>query len=652
MKLPLSSSHYLKNLKQQDHDRQIIEIVIDLINDNDHDTLAFLARTTGIPPQLRHVVWPILLKYNPMCISPNIVSNVITWDNATNTYQLVEKTESVDSTMRHLQNGTEQESDPDSVERLVMHDLQKYFHLRINPISDENQDDAEKDTLHRDDELQVIKALKEAIMHFLKKWSMIFKYESGIAWIALGLAEWVPPIPVVEEPVVLNGRRHTHKKISLSNNNSSATLPNGNPNSCMEDDEQDCNISKLYKEYPLPQHLKDRLPKEYQFSFNDLFERLLLVILHSPDTLMAKSQIQKEFPSNSTHLSNYIPILSGGDLSFQTQTFFKVFSSILPELYQPLTDESTIQPNSSRATWLYWWIKCSGARALQRQDRARIWDILLGWRPKPNMNAINFFLNYNTKLFDHLYKPKPAWINGNVIKKRTNLDFLKKLIKNDPFWFPDLNSIDFGNKDFPYDYNVLKGLLLKNKYDKNPKTASNSLPPSSNSSSSSSLSQIATGLEFTGEEDVLPYSLIDPHIQLIFIYMAIFQYNEFRLLEFEETEISEFLNNVPMLSKADDKNFKQLYDTPPFNKYTVYSTQSNNASNDEIKRPPMPVSGASSSSSASNGNITSTTNQMFIELGNDAKASHSFNDILNIAGDIWRKWFWNELEENIYGDIE
>ena len=57
----------------------------------------------------------------------------------------------------------------------------------------------------------------------------------------------------------------------------------------------------------------------------------------------------------------------------------------------------------------------------------------------------------------------------------------------------------------------------------------------------------------------LIYSLIDPHIEILFINMAILQYNELRLLEYEEREILEFINNIPMCSRTNDFNYRQLY---------------------------------------------------------------------------------------------
>lgn len=595
--------HHGKYLKYQQRNRKLVEVVIDLINCNDHNSLASLARSVGIPPQLRHVVWPILLKYHPMCISPNIISNVYTWDSVENAYCL-------------LENGSSGNSQED-LERLIVNDLKKYFHLRHNNNSFKNNNatktasSSEISTvcsmdllsLNLEDELDILESLKLALLKFLKKWSKVFRYESGLSWIATGLAEWVPvngtdstheeksDIDGEDEgPVILNGKKHTHSPCH-SPPYSYSNVGSGYNNTC---------LSYLYKEYPLPACLRSKLPKSSPFTFDEIYERLVLVIMHCPDTVLAQTQLRKESLTKSENglaqdkkpssVMNYFPVLSGGDLSFQTQVFFRVFSTILPELYQPFTEESVLQPSSKRTSWLYWWIKCSGARALQRQDRGRLWDILLGWRPEPNMEAIDFFLDYNTKKFDHFYNKVP----------KMHEEFITSLVKNDPFWFPDLDTIPMGSDKFKFDYNIFKEILRRNQYDQSAGEKTES---------------------YESNENELTFSLIDPHMQLVFIYIAILQYNEFKLLEFEETETSEFLNHVPMLSKADDVCYRKLYEL------TVCTDSSvTNSQEDLHKRP--------------------NSSSMRIEVGNDAKASHSFNDLLDMAGDIWRKWLWNELQDS------
>ena len=814
----LSTSHMLKTLKQQRYNRNLIDYVIELLRINDHDTLAYIARTAGIPPQLRHAVWPVLLKYHPMCIAPNILSNIVTWEPTTSSYHMImepdmakaqqrerelqsrqgkgksagedtgasRKTSSEDGSSfnKSKSEGNEEATDEDQdeeLERMIMHDLQKYFKLRTkmknSPISvssntsstvnintpddstassgNTNTTTATNDILTTENELKIITVLKDAILNFTKKWAKVYRYESGLAWIALGLAEWCPPIPVAkgnsdgcpdqtyDGPVLLCGKKHSHATSHPMTTMPSTPHPTSNTATSVDlnstgdvgnatDNQsrhattiplskqstretssalppqnftQSTSLAYLYHEYPLPESLQDRLPDGNIFSFQDLYERILLVILHGPDCEIATKNINRDFPSKSTYLTNYFPVLTGGDLSFQFQLFFKVFSSILPELYQPLNDESSLQPNSIRSSWLYWWMKCAGARSLQRQDRGRIWDILLGWRPKPNMDTMNFFLNYNDKkIFSQLYHSPPLGLEENFLRAHSiDISFVKKLTKDNPFWFPDLDNINLGSKEFPYDYNVFKELLLRNKYEQVGGNDSNGLDPQSRSNTAESLAnslakslsphlsekgrQSSPGVTGASNEcnnlDQFSYSQVHPHIQVIFVYIAVLQYNEFKLLEFEETEILEFLNNLPMFSKSEDSNFRNLYLTSEHNADSTHThiitsrrKSTMNVRGEETTSRKMSssvnpsysaglstrssssslstISDASTTNTASSVVFNSTANQaphMMIEVGNDAKSSNSFNDLLTIAGDIWRKWLWKELEESITNDI-
>lgn len=543
-KKTLVHSHlHNRNSKQQLWNRQLVAKVVELVQKNDHGALALVARTTGIPPQLRHVVWPVLLKYHPMVISPGIMTNTLILVN--DKYEYHRETRSADEIERH-----------------VMHDLNKYFHRWNN--SGNTSGTGHNTPVQPDspnmppDELHAMDTLKRCIMNFLSKWDRLFKYESGLAWIAVGLAEWLP-LKRGHENLVLRGRRHP-------------------------------SLVRLYKEYPLPPEISSSLPPT-EFDFDQIFERLMLVMLHSPDISMAKKLAQRESNSNSS----YYPVVSGGDLSFRSQVFFKVFSTILPELYQPFTDEETMHP-SKKINWLYWWLKCSGARVLHKQDRARLWDILLGWRPAPS--TINFYLNYNNRAFEHFYSPTSPSIDT---------DFFNKICKygHDQFWFPDLDLLPLGSKSLKCDFQIFQELLRRNKY----------------GTEETPLNVNETKDEGPGVK--IPFSLIDPHVQLLFIYIAILQQNEFKLLEFEEAEISEFLNNVPLLSRTDDFNYKKMY-------------------TDEQELP----SSSSSDDDDPNSKRPGTSSHMLIEFGNDDKALHSFDDVYNLAGDIWRKWIWRELEEN------
>ncbi|SCU96050.1 LAMI_0F05006g1_1 [Lachancea mirantina] len=543
-----SHSHW-RNVKRKAWQRELVAKVVELVACNDHDSLALIARTSGIPPQLRRDVWPVLLKYHPMVISPNILSNTLAWDSQKNKWHYSQEARS-----------------GEEIETSITQDLRKYFRRRS--AAGTNGPSGLESSRESAEENHIVTLLKGCILEFLAKWSRLFRYESGLAWIALALAEW---IPIDDSNRVLQGKRHESPVDLLS-------------------------------EYPLPDELIQRLPSKPEFNFSQIYERIVLVILHCPDIAMAQKLAQTESPNFSA--SQYYPVLSGGDLSFQSQIFFKVFSVILPELYQPIAEEETLRP-SKKANWIYWWFKCSGTRVFHKQDRARLWDSLLGWRPNPA--CINFYLNYNNKVFEHLYSTTAS----------TSIDqiFFDKICKygHDTFWFPDLDTMRLGSSRLKCDFQVFSELLRRNKYD---------------DSDLESLPSANLGFQDdTQSQDVdIPFSLVDPHIQLVFVYIAILQQHEFKLLEFEEAEISEFLNNVPPLSRSDDHNYRHLY-APEEDQRSVSSSE---AEQEEISKKPT--------SSSSN-------SHMLIEVGDDDKTSYSFDDIFNCAGDIWRKWIWRELQE-------
>jgi len=325
------------------------------------------------------------------------------------------------------------------------------------------------------------------------------------------------------------------------------------------------------------------------------------------------------------------------------------------------------------------------------------------------MDAMNFFLNYNNhKVFSQLYHCPPPGLNENFLRSKSiDITFVKKLLKSDTFWFPDLDNIPLGSEKFPYDFNVFKELLTRNKYEqisKEPPTNDDFMTPVSATVDSTDLQQdllksVASSLSNYSLQDqkdgsvdstnsngydnlaMFEYSQVHPHIQVIFIYIAVLQYNEFKLLEFEETEILEFLNNLPMFSKSEDSNFRNLYlgtdNIPSDNshqhvinsgrKSTMISRADDSSkryTSGELSTGLTTRSSSSSLSSVSNTSTTNTTgsivynqtvnqnSHMMIEVGNDAKASNSFNDLLTIAGDIWRKWLWKELEESVINDLE
>ncbi|KAL6941978.1 hypothetical protein ACO0QE_003141 [Hanseniaspora vineae] len=642
----MSKPYYSKNNSSTavcQFKKELVEQCLDLIEQNDHNALAYLARTCGIPPNLRFIVWPILLKYHPLVIAPNIMSNTlqfnINYEESNTTSSSKSTKENTKSTNKNTKkkhkvsakNAEEgcytsdeeteditweyhkEENTDDEIKELIKLDVAKYFMVKYDNLEfDEN-------------------VITSSILKFLHKWGKIFKYENGLTWACLSLCEWVSPVfdPESNEVLVLPGRsfhrNNVHTGHSLETNASAisdpqahkASTPSANTafNQNGKSDEADHHQKHhhhhhhkhnhrhhtiqnndiyidLLKEYPLSKELQERVQKirnlhserTCHLKFSDLYERLMLVILHSPDI---KTIVENK---KSKHNTLYTPLISGGDFNYNHSVFYKIFEACLNELYQPFTDQLI----NTRNKWLYYWLKFSSVRSFHKVDRGRFWDMLLGWRPNPD--NLLFYLKYNNKYsYGHFYSSNvPAsWTVKNenradlvkqeekidqqgrdadneasseqehVKKSQTNgkdppqkgMSFLDKLFKycnnnEDYFWFPDLANMKL-NKDDP-DIKIFQELMKKN-----------SLNLEENGENKDNVSKLhnVKGSEPHHEKNSLkfPYSILDIHTQQLFIYLSILQKNEFKLLEFEEAEIVEFLNNVPILGKNDDSMYKNLF---------------------------------------------------------------------------------------------
>ncbi|GME71356.1 unnamed protein product [Ambrosiozyma monospora] len=153
---------------------ELLELCTQFIASKNVTGLAMIARQRGLPPALRYKIWPILLKYHPFVQSPFIEPD--------------EEDEDDDQ--------DDEEEDENGHKKIpidqIKFDLRKYLRNaeRYKPkvLTSEL-----KDLFEIQD--KIFEVILNAIVKFLKKWGTIVNYNSGLAWIALGLAEWVPPLP-------------------------------------------------------------------------------------------------------------------------------------------------------------------------------------------------------------------------------------------------------------------------------------------------------------------------------------------------------------------------------------------------------------------------------------------------------------------------
>lgn len=474
---------------QASDSKATISLCKQYLKEKNHLGLALIARQKGIPAFMRREVWPVLLKYHPYVISP------------------------------YLSATADSDEDTKIPEGKVRHDLMKYFRVRTNLDDVSRNKESSSGVITPPEnalsaiEEEIVNILEAAIVKFFSKWGTIIKYDSGHSWIALNLAEWFPPIP--NSNYVLVGRDVTNK-----------ADPTNKHLTQLAEESDDC----LDTDFSLDQTSSQSSDSTstQQMSFAEVFERLVLVLLHSHQdvddgmsrrnsTESVKHQTITDLISSNS-LNRQELLFKSGNIETRISYFLVVFAKLLPELYKSLSEDDIINKNSNKNNqWLTWWFKYCGAKVLSKFDRGRLWDLLLGFR-------------YPYKVFEKRFAGEP------------------KLLKR-----------------------------FKKLYDVEPEFDTPGLEISSDTFWHST----------TENENDLQWSQIDYQIQLAFIYVSILQKSESKLLEFDQFEITEFLNKLPVSQKVDSEFMLQNTDF-------VYN---------------------------------------------------DFERLLKDAGELWRNWLWNEIND-------
>lgn len=517
------------------YDSEIFNLCQHYISTTNHQGLALIARQKGLPPFLRFKIWPILLKHHPFVVNPFIQP-----DEDTNS----EKTPDIND---------------EELKQEVKKDLLKYIH-RLNYTNLINLNNASET------EKEIFEILEHAILKFVRKWGKIIKYDQALTWIALGLAEWFPPIPNTYH--VLVGRDTTNPE-----------------NTCIK------NLFDDYSNYignipELGDYLEGLINDNEinNMSFRDVYERLVLVLLHAPE-----EKIRNKGNQPTTINKKILPI-NGGTIEERVSFFIYCFRKLLPELSQYFQEEQILNKFGSHDDeWLIWWLKWCGSKVWSRLDRGRIWDLIFGWRLQNSKKTNSYYLeklNMNQSLIDKL-GPDIFWSVSDDKSDLSTKDYKKSSSFKD--LINELNSSESSNSNSPNSNSPLDSLI------------NNTITQTRLHSSSSS--NIASSNELNA-----PFSKLDPHIELLFVTLALLKSKENTLMELDQHEIRQFLSRLPTKSLNINNKYKKL------------NNQESEIDNNKN----------------SNNNIVS----------NDSSNNHKIDfmdNIINEAGELWRKWLWLEM---------
>lgn len=545
-----SSSSLPRKLTTAFHfDPEIFAKCQSYLQEKNYHGLALIARQKGIPPFLRFKVWPVLLKHHPYVLNPFIQPD----NNVPDKDSLTE---------------TETDSEDTELQRRIRKDLRKYMH-RVSSPSDEPLSEIE---------LILFDTLEKSIHKFVAKWGRIIKYDSSLAWIALGLAEWFPPVPHTDQ--VLLGR-----DVTSANNTHTGSV--------FDDYQEYIELNPGLAEY-LDNLVEDETISN--MSFHEVYERLVLILLHSPELAN-----KRELNSKLVKIDKLTLPITGGTIEERVSFFIYVFQILLPELSDYFLEEQILSKFGSHDDeWLLWWLKFCGAKVWSRVDRGRVWDLLVGWRLQSKKSENNkHYYSDKLNILDHLLEklgPDVFW----TVDYEEDLPFPRSLTKKDSF----NNLMDELHIGPPATVNSSAVDLTSFSHNGMTPQHNHETNGSWSSSLGSSLPSLVLQLEFSlssssGDNGpLIPFSKIDMHIELLFVCLALLQAKGNTLVELDQHEIRTYLSRLPAKSfKASDK-------------YKQYQEQKDK---ERGAAPP------------------------------DTGFRYDYMDsIIYEAGELWRKWLWQE----------
>ncbi|CAI5758293.1 unnamed protein product [Candida verbasci] len=577
---PPSSNIVKKDQKPSfTYDLEIFNLCKEYLSTKNHHGLSLISRQKGIPPFLRFKVWPILLKYHPFVLNPFIQpDNDIINDTGK---ELRDSGSNYSSSSESTTNTTTSDIE-DQIRYKIKKDLHKYIQ-RLKLYSQSSQ----KSSHHslNDIENEILSILETSILKFTIKWGKIIKYDQSLTWIALNLAEWFPPIP--KTPWVLRGRDSLKRQYENDESES-------NSNSFIVDllDDYSNYIDNIKD---LKQYLEDLIYKDEKISsmsFHDMFERLVLVLLHCGEPHKSKNKdksLDLKFNSENTksNLFSKLPV-TGGSIEDRVSFFIYCLRKLLPELSNHFNEEQILTKfGCLDDEWLIWWLKFCGTKVWSKYDRGRIWDYLLGWRLKNPKRSFSYYyekLNYlNRNTLDKL-GPDIFWSVSEEKDKNSNDN--SEIKKNSSFkdLINDLNNAEL-DKENQFDQEALL---------------------------------------------TIPFCKVDPHVSLIFISLSLLKSKENILVELDQHEIRQFLSRLP------SKSYK----------YKQKHNQKQNQTPNSTSASPMSLSPISDGEMK----ICKPINNIIISNDDQKDNKHKINFIDNIileSGELWRKWLYSEwMDDN------
>lgn len=587
--------------------------------------LAMIARQAGLPPHLRCKIWPILLKYHPFVQNPYIEIDIDEDededyeeqdDDVEDPYD-EEQENTADGVNRNGQKLKKPKKEDDYRYKIptkeINFDLRKYLRSSERYVPKVLTPDI-KDMF----EIQgrIFEVIENAIIKFLRKWGSIIHYNSGLTWIALGLAEWLPPLQ--NSQFVLCGRDDVAKNgTKLRNINDSCFEKLNHSNLTSESSSLfDSPFSSSPASVtPLASPTNTPPTGFKQMSFAEIYERMVLVILHIPDP----ATIENTEDSLKLSLSKDLKQLSllpytGGPISDRISFFLFSMRKLLPELHSYLAEEDCLNGD-----WILWWLKYAGSKVWSRYDRGRTWDLILGYRTdckkfESDLKELSELSAEQIRLLgqDLFWNPMDN-VSDDIFDKNDNA------VTDE---CDDSDCVNFQNDKHDRSLSVFT-LMSKNRspsfsIEKTPTLASLSLDSPKTPGSNNQSHKLASLDEIEPIAE-LPFSKVHPHVEVIFICLAFLKSKEFTITELDQSEIKTLFGRLSSL-KTDSAEMSSFVSTRDENDLAHHNTLVDH-------------------------NVSSNNTNGENLVKNSRTSNRDIENILIEAGELWRRFLYINLME-------
>lgn len=389
------------------------------IRDRNVAGLALIARRRGLPPKLRQYAWPLLLASHSYVLNPNpegdVCAQPLTRDMQVPAKKIEKEISRFQQKRQRLHHSSTSATSTSNSGTDMSSEQDKYRKEVTDWLEEKRQ-----------------KAILEALVSFLGKWGHIVQYERIMVDMAFSLADYVDPVCRLEDLANLFDDGSTFND-SFSPDFSSV----------QSEDFMQSSTTRTTSEAATPTPTTSASPSHTPFSlqslsfalpynFTDVFEHLMLVVLHAPSD-------KRKFGNSAGVATNRISY------------FLAAFRQLFPDLSSHFDEEDVCVTSStmdSGDVWLVWWINWLGVRAWSRHDRARIWDMYFGWRPSSGLPDLELSVAaghvqsssssssppplQSESIPTMPYSPSDIKVTDDMLS--LDLDDLERELGPDPFW--------------------------------------------------------------------------------------------------------------------------------------------------------------------------------------------------------------------------